>query len=474
MATVRPYRFETLERWSRDQLAVFKTLHAYLPSSPFGPDFKTQLRSALQKYVNCDLDVWLDAMTPLSGDKMLKALQNPTLIAVLGMPPEEHKVFLEFDLALASMAVDRALGGKGLESEGQTPLTEIEQGVFAFLLLKGLSLLRGEWGDESPVGLKLEALRSTPEAIAELINPKQTYFNVAFKFLFELNVGFARLFFPADMMGSRLLPGASDEGAAAARRRQYMRECWARLSALRVNMVIEGGNSELSTEDLANLDAGDIILLENSNLSLTEGQLAGSVVARIGSGSHGQLNGQVGTDENGLMQFTVEEIVQMAEPEASEDETAGAGETASDDDAEAEENDDLPARARTCMWDDDDRDDLIDGTQHDDEDEEEQVEEGEEEAGEEYEEAAEETGEPDNMAETEGLLRDIAVPLVIEIGRVKMSATDVVNLRVGQVFDLKRSPHDPVDLVVQNRLIGKGELVEVDGNLGVRLLSLAK
>ncbi|MBN2359072.1 MAG: FliM/FliN family flagellar motor switch protein [Deltaproteobacteria bacterium] len=492
MATVRPYRFETLERWTRDQLAVFKTLHAYLPSSPFGPGFKEELRGALQKYVNCDLDVWLDSMAPMSGAKLMTALQNPTLIAVLGMPPEEHKVFLEFDLALASLAVDRALGGKGSDNEGQTPLTEIEQGVFAFLLLRALALLKGEWGDESPVGIKLEALRSTPEAIAELIVPKQTYFNVAFKFLFDLNVGFARMFFPAAMMGSRLLPGASEEGAAAERRRQYMRSCWQRLSGVRINMVIEGGTAELSSGDLANLDAGDIILIENSNLSLAGGQLAGPALARVGSGTHGQVNGQIETAEDGRLQFTIEEIVQIAEPETVDDGAVATGyETDSDDDAEAEENDDLPGRARGDMASrrrvttahgaapaDDDSDDLRDGTEHD-EDEDEQVEDdGEGEVSDEegaYEEgAAEEEGEPDNMAETEGLLHDIAVPLVVEIGRVKMTASDVVNLRIGQVFDLRRSPHDPVDLVVQNRLIGKGELVEVDGNLGVRLLNLAK
>ena len=78
---VRPFRFETLERWTRSQLAVFNTLHAYLPSSPFATGFKDRLRRALEPYVNCDVDVWLDSMSPQSAEELQRTMQNPTLVA---------------------------------------------------------------------------------------------------------------------------------------------------------------------------------------------------------------------------------------------------------------------------------------------------------------------------------------------------------------------------------------------------------
>ena len=49
-----------------------------------------------------------------------------------------------------------------------------------------------------------------------------------------------------------------------------------------------------------------------------------------------------------------------------------------------------------------------------------------------------------------------------------------MGLRPGQVIELSRSPGEPVDLVVAGKRIGKGELVEIDGELGVRILSLAR
>jgi len=66
------------------------------------------------------------------------------------------------------------------------------------------------------------------------------------------------------------------------------------------------------------------------------------------------------------------------------------------------------------------------------------------------------------------------VAMVVELGRVMVSAADVMGLRPGQVIELSRQPGEPVDLVVDGKRIGKGELVEIDGELGVRLLSLAR
>jgi flagellar motor switch protein FliN len=69
---------------------------------------------------------------------------------------------------------------------------------------------------------------------------------------------------------------------------------------------------------------------------------------------------------------------------------------------------------------------------------------------------------------------DMSVPLVIVMGRKNYTVKDLLDLRMGQVLDLDRPPLDPVDLVAGGRVIGKGELVEVEGNLGVRILKLFK
>ena len=81
----------------------------------------------------------------------------------------------------------------------------------------------------------------------------------------------------------------------------------------------------------------------------------------------------------------------------------------------------------------------------------------------------------DDVENPEGadLLNDIPLQIAVELGRVAMTAEEVVGLKVGHVIDLNRSGGEPLDLSVQGKVVARGELVEVDGNLGIRILSLA-
>jgi len=72
------------------------------------------------------------------------------------------------------------------------------------------------------------------------------------------------------------------------------------------------------------------------------------------------------------------------------------------------------------------------------------------------------------------LAPDLAVPLLVVMGRKSFTVQDLLGLRLGQIMDLDRAPLEPVDLVAAGKVIGKGELVEVDGKIGVRILKLFK
>jgi flagellar motor switch protein FliN len=78
---------------------------------------------------------------------------------------------------------------------------------------------------------------------------------------------------------------------------------------------------------------------------------------------------------------------------------------------------------------------------------------------------------------SEGLLDlapDVPVNLVAVIGKTTTTVGDLMRTRVGGVIDLGRPPGETIDLVANGRLIARGELVEMDGQLGVRILKMVK
>jgi type III secretion system YscQ/HrcQ family protein len=74
----------------------------------------------------------------------------------------------------------------------------------------------------------------------------------------------------------------------------------------------------------------------------------------------------------------------------------------------------------------------------------------------------------------EAVAEDVTVEVACQLGAVQMSARQVLELAPGQVLSLDRALGGPVDLVVGTRPIGRGEIVDVDGELGVRVLSLSE
>lgn len=71
-----------------------------------------------------------------------------------------------------------------------------------------------------------------------------------------------------------------------------------------------------------------------------------------------------------------------------------------------------------------------------------------------------------------GLSADIPVQVVAVLGKKTITVGDLVSLKKGEVVELNRFPNEAVDLVANGKLMAKGELVEIDGKLGVRIIKI--
>ena len=66
-------------------------------------------------------------------------------------------------------------------------------------------------------------------------------------------------------------------------------------------------------------------------------------------------------------------------------------------------------------------------------------------------------------------LGDLDLDITIELGRSELLIEDVLKLREGSVVSLDKRAGDPVDIFANGRLIGRGELLVIEGKFGVRL-----
>jgi flagellar motor switch protein FliN/FliY len=70
------------------------------------------------------------------------------------------------------------------------------------------------------------------------------------------------------------------------------------------------------------------------------------------------------------------------------------------------------------------------------------------------------------------MLHDVEMEVSAELGRTRMSVRELLSLTPGAIVELDRAAGSPADLLVNGRLIAKGEVVVIDENFGIRITEI--
>ena len=247
---------------------------------------------------------------------------------------------------------------------------------------------------------------------------------------------------------------ATEDGAAWARRRMDQAFRTAETET-RVELTGRIGTVPLTPSDMGRLEANDIVLVDADGTNLENDTLQGQI--RLGFAGHGVSSSSV-----------LAEIVEDAEQLQIRVLEMVAGEVPANEEADAMADGAATASEGVPM--DNDRTQKIDLSELNA-----AGAEGGGEGGGADEEAAESSGDATEEAfEGAGraLVEETPITLRVEVGRVRMTLRELAQLNSGSILELHKDTAAPVSLVVEDRVMGQGELVRVDGELGVRILRL--
>ncbi|MET0646054.1 MAG: FliM/FliN family flagellar motor switch protein [Pyrinomonadaceae bacterium] len=181
----------------------------------------------------------------------------------------------------------------------------------------------------------------------------------------------------------------------------------------RVSVLV--GETEVGTADLAGLEPGDVVVVERVFGDWMGESAAGTLRARVGAGDNVLVTGAAGAGaaregaRAETLRLTIEEV------EVWEARGGDAGRLRMEDESEL----------------------------------------GEETAAE------------------SGLLDNLLLTVRVELPARRISLEELTRLRAGQILDLDCRATDPVELVADGRPVATGELVDIEGRLGVRVTRLA-
>ncbi|WP_407923544.1 flagellar motor switch protein FliN [Alteribacter lacisalsi] len=82
------------------------------------------------------------------------------------------------------------------------------------------------------------------------------------------------------------------------------------------------------------------------------------------------------------------------------------------------------------------------------------------------------SSEPAREGENLGMLLDIPLEVTVELGRTRRSIREILELTKGSVLELDKLAGEPVDVMINKKLVARGEVVVIDENFGVRVTDI--
>lgn len=389
----------------------------------------------------------------ISEVNLSRSIQNfsksPQVFLEIRSEANSPYALIVINAQFASVLIDLILGGKGKSPETLRELSPVEQTIIEFL---GINIF-GELNN---------SIENSNFFLQKVSNNINTDFNTderGAEIILDLSFG--------DISGTvtLLLPSTFITTLSAAQQNLFKEntpiERFNKFKKIadKVNLSILLGKTEISANDLPYLEQNDVILIERPYKTWEDSEFQESLNVYIGRGTNVLLKGNLQKFESEIdvlseqiildIQDIISEKDLNSQPKRNKMDTKAKQnkEQDSNDPINNESNSDLEAKSDN---------DLTDSV-----------------------EASEETYE-ENLSEEQiddeslATLENVMIKLRVNLGGRRISLKELQKIRVGQIIELGCRPNDPVEVVTDsdNKPIATGELIDIEGQLGVRLTKI--
>lgn len=287
-----------LKTISEKSVAATEALFSFLPATGVRDTVVLELRKTLMKHLGNETYFLVESVDVAPCRQWLAGIADPSIVAVLGMPPLSSKILMHVDHVIAHHVIDKLLGGGGEVQPEVRVLTDAEIGVLQYLVMQLLVQLHAACGHDERIHFRFEQVLQRAENLTPLVPAKEDGVVITVRLGFADHVGFVRLLFPNPLIAKAMV---SPLHVPATRgERAYWRSRLEVFGELKASVWAEAGIVTVHPDELRSLEVGDVILLDESDVRLQGKKLDGEVKIRVGEGQRGALKATVDADRDVL------------------------------------------------------------------------------------------------------------------------------------------------------------------------------
>lgn len=377
---------------------------------------ETLARFTFQPAGNVECSIVSVAEANLS-ESFQKLKDSPKVFLTIGAQPENSAV-AALNVDLASALIDSILDGQGAQIGNRRNLSPVETTIAEFLAANILGEINNFLGETMLV------LQSVSNEQTFNFEPFERGAEISLRLDTVSQSGVINVFAPQKFL--RFLDKAQNPLFSKRAERKNLKDFEKIAPALDLRLQI--GTTFLDADSLLYLEPEDIVLIDQPRADLITENFGGNLQIFVGRGTNVRLRGTAeNSDLSDKLNFRIEDILSEEARRRFTPAKFKMDEKENDLAAEIDFEGDLPVG-----------------------------------------EISEEEMPDEQIAPS---LENVQVALRVEIAGDKISLRELQNLRAGQIIALGASPSDPVRLVTDNNdePVATGELVEIEGQLGVRL-----
>lgn len=297
---IRVYDFKRAVRFSKDHIRSLTRIHEnfarYLTTY-----FSAQLRTFVQ--------ISVVQVEQLPYDEFIRSIPKMTILNIFEAEPLEGRMVLEVNPNVAFAMLDRLLGGAGYAPNKITNLTEIETTVMERIFSRAFDSLQEAWKTIIDISPCLEALETNPQFM-QIVSPNETIALISLSTKIGDTTGMINLCIPhvvIEPIMSKLSVHHWFVSQKKARDEQDVHALEQNIHRAKLPVVAELGTSEITVQELLNLNVDDVITLNKP----AENALHIKVGDRLKFlGTPGQMKGKIAVQISEVIEEGEEEDVE--------------------------------------------------------------------------------------------------------------------------------------------------------------------
>lgn len=291
--TIRPFHFN-LKKVSSRNLSLLEAIWEFLPATGLRDSLQSTLKDTLKNLLSEDVSFELSAIHEESFSSFLAKLPKNSVMAIVGLSPLRHKAVLEIDSPLAALVIEKILGGEAKRLPEPKVLSETEQGILQYILAELFHSIHKLSGKDERVHFRFDRFAFASHEVRDLAEPDAKVSTLVFRVIIGQHSGFLRLILPDPFVEAGFL---SIKDAAEMK---TFESCWLakrfeKFGYVKTSLWAEAGKSTITQMDLKDLEVGDVVIFDESNLSISRKKPVGDVTLRVGYGRQGGFDAKLVT-----------------------------------------------------------------------------------------------------------------------------------------------------------------------------------